>query len=398
LAAILNQIYEEDFMGFSCGFRPGRSQHQALDALWVGIMRKKVNWVLDADIRGFFDNMSHEWTMKFVEHRVADRRVLRLIRRWLRAGVSEEGNWSNTEVGTPQGAVISPLLANIYLHCVFDLWVQHWRKHQATGDMIVVRYADDIVAGFENGADAERFLSEWKERMQKFGLELHPDKTRLIEFGRHAMDSKCEDPASASECALRRHSSKVGAVCSNSARTDLCGGRRETDVPTAAKLKIRRFGIKQNRVFLFEAAMRGKDFKQSAMFSYLSPEERVPADHPLRPVRRMVDAALKALSPSFGKMYSITGRPSIPPEQLLRALLLQVLYTVRSERMLMEQLEYNLLFRWFVGLNMDEPVWVPTVFSKNRDRLLAGDIAEKFFAQVLSQAREADLLSDEHFT
>ena len=190
LAAILNQVYEEDFMGFSYGFRPGRSQHQALDALWVGIMRKKVNWVLDADIRGFFDNMSHEWTMKFVEHRVADRRVLRLIRKWLRAGVSEEGNWSKTEVGTPQGAVISPLLANIYLHYAFDLWIQHWRKHQATGDMVVVRYADDIVAGFENRADAERFLSEWKERMQKFGLELHPDKTRLIEFGRRASENR----------------------------------------------------------------------------------------------------------------------------------------------------------------------------------------------------------------
>jgi RNA-directed DNA polymerase len=190
LAAILNQIYEEDFMGFSYGFRPGRSQHQALDALWVGIMRKKVSWVLDADIRGFFDNMSHEWTMKFVEHRVADRRVLRLARKWLRAGVSEEGNWSKTEVGTPQGAVISPLLANVYLHYAFDLWVQHWRKHQATGDMVVVRYADDIVAGFENRADAERFLSEWKERMQKFGLELHPDKTRLIEFGRHASENR----------------------------------------------------------------------------------------------------------------------------------------------------------------------------------------------------------------
>ena len=190
LVTVLNQIYEEDFQGFSYGFRPGRSQHQALDALWVGIMRKKVNWVLDADIRGFFDNMSHEWTMKFVEHRVADRRVLRLIRKWLRAGVSEGGNWSRTEVGTPQGAVASPLLANIYLHYAFDLRVKHWRKHQATGDMVVVRYADDIVAGFEHRADAERFLSEWKERMQKFGLVLHPDKTRLIEFGRHAAEHR----------------------------------------------------------------------------------------------------------------------------------------------------------------------------------------------------------------
>src|SRR5438270_6623313 len=149
---------------------------------------------------------------------------------------------------------------------------------------------------------------------------------------------------------------------------------------------------------MFQRAMRGTDTQQSSMFSYLSPEERVPAKHPLRPIRLMVDEALKALSPGFSRLYSAYGRPSIPPEKLLRALLLQVLYTVRSERMLMEQLEYNLLFRWFVGLNMDEPVWVPTVFTKNRDRLLEGDIAEKFFAQVLKQARANDLLSDEHFS
>jgi group II intron reverse transcriptase/maturase len=190
VVTILNHIYEEDFVGFSYGFRPGRGQHHALDALWVGIMRKKVNWVLDADIRSFFDNLSHEWMLKFVEHRIADRRVLRLIQKWLRAGVSEDGVWSNTETGTPQGAVASPLLANVYLHYVFDLWVQHWRKHQATGDMIVVRYADDIVAGFEFRADAERFLLEWRDRMQKFGLDLHPDKTRLIEFGCHAAEDR----------------------------------------------------------------------------------------------------------------------------------------------------------------------------------------------------------------
>jgi group II intron reverse transcriptase/maturase len=190
VVTVLNQIYEEDFLGFSYGFRPGRSQHQALDALWVGIMRKKVNWILDADIRGFFDHLSHEWLVRFIEHRIADRRILRLIQKWLRAGVSEEGKWSKTEVGTPQGAVASPLLANVYLHYVFDQWVRHWREHQATGDMVVVRYADDIVAGFENRADAERFLSDWKERMQKFGLGLHPDKTRLIEFGRHASENR----------------------------------------------------------------------------------------------------------------------------------------------------------------------------------------------------------------
>jgi group II intron reverse transcriptase/maturase len=190
VVTVLNQIYEEDFLGFSYGFRPGRSQHAALDALWVGIMRKKVNWILDADVRGFFDNLSHEWMVKFIEHRIADRRILRLIQKWLRAGVSEEGKWSKTEVGTPQGAVASPLLANIYLHYVFDLWVRHWRKHRAAGDLIVVRYADDIVMGFENRDEAERFLQEWKDRLQKFELELHPDKTRLIEFGRSAAENR----------------------------------------------------------------------------------------------------------------------------------------------------------------------------------------------------------------
>ena len=186
VVTILNQIYEEDFKGFSYGFRPGRSPHQALDALCVAIQKRRVNWVLDADIRDFFGKLSHEWTLKFVEHRVADRRILRLIQKWLKAGVSEDGQWSETKVGTPQGAVASPLLANIYLHYVFDLWVEAWRKKVATGTVVVVRYADDLVLGFENRADAERFLAEFRERLAKFGLELHADKTRLIEFGRYA--------------------------------------------------------------------------------------------------------------------------------------------------------------------------------------------------------------------
>ena len=186
VVTILNQIYEVDFKGFSYGFRPGRNPHQALDALTVGIQRKRVNWVLDADIRGFFDNLSHEWAVKFVEHRVADPRILRLIQKWMKAGVSEDGQWSESKVGTPQGAVVSPLLANVYLHHVFDLWVEAWRKKVANGDVIVVRYADDLVVGFENRAEAERFLKEFRERLAKFGLELHPEKTRLIEFGRFA--------------------------------------------------------------------------------------------------------------------------------------------------------------------------------------------------------------------
>ena len=157
---VLNQIYEVDFLGFSYGFRPRRSQHDALDALWVGLMRKKVNWVLDADIRGFFDNIDHGWLCKFLEHRIADRRILRLIQQWLRAGVSEDGQWTKTEVGTPQGAVASPLLANVFLHYVFDLWVQQWRTKFATGDVIIVRYADDFVVGFQHRREAERFLRE----------------------------------------------------------------------------------------------------------------------------------------------------------------------------------------------------------------------------------------------
>jgi len=183
---ILNAIYESDFAGFSYGFRPGRSQHQALDALWVGITQKKVSWILDADIRGFFDTLDHEWLMRFVEHRVADPRMLRLIRKWLRAGVSEDGEWSKTTRGTPQGSVISPLLANLYLHHVFDLWTKWWRNHCGRGDVMVVRYADDFVVGFQHRHEAEQFLHDLRERFSMFGLELHPHKTRLIEFGRFA--------------------------------------------------------------------------------------------------------------------------------------------------------------------------------------------------------------------
>lgn len=187
---ILNQIYEVDFRGFSYGFRPGRSQHQALDALYVALKRKSVNWILDADVRAFFDNLSHEWLLKFLQHRVADRRMLRLIQKWLKAGILEEGEWKNTQMGTPQGSVISPLLANIYLHYVFDLWVDAWRKKCAQGCVVVVRYADDNVVGFQLRADADRFLEDLKVRLAKFGLELHPEKTRLIEFGRFADSSR----------------------------------------------------------------------------------------------------------------------------------------------------------------------------------------------------------------
>jgi RNA-directed DNA polymerase len=192
VGTVLNQIWEEDFEGFSYGFRPGRSQHDALDALSVGIERKKVNWILDLDVRSFFDKVDHEWLIRFVEHRIADQRMVRLIQKWLKAGVMEEGRWFETEEGTPQGSVISPILANLYLHHVLDLWVVVWRKKIARGEMIVVRYADDAVLGFQYREDAERFLKELQERMRKFGLELHPEKTRLIEFGRYATERRAK--------------------------------------------------------------------------------------------------------------------------------------------------------------------------------------------------------------
>jgi len=183
---VLNAIYEEDFLGFSYGFRPGRGQHDALDALVVGITSTKVNWILDADIRSFFDTVSQEWLIRFVEHRIGDPRIIRLIQKWLRAGVLEDGAVTVSEKGTGQGSVASPMLANIYLHYVIDLWANRWRQQEATGDMIIVRYADDIVVGFEQEADAHRFLDALRTRLEEFALSLHPEKTRLIEFGRHA--------------------------------------------------------------------------------------------------------------------------------------------------------------------------------------------------------------------
>lgn len=184
---LLTPVYEAEFLGFSYGFRPGRGQHDALDALAFGLGRRRINWVLDADIRSFFDTINHEWLIRFVEHRIGDRRVIRLIRKWLAAGVLEEDRRIETVEGTPQGAVISPLLANVYLHYVYDLWVRQWRQRHAAGDMIVVRYADDTIVGFEHQHDAERFLADLSARLAEFGLGLHPDKTRLIEFGRNAV-------------------------------------------------------------------------------------------------------------------------------------------------------------------------------------------------------------------
>ena len=343
VATVLQAIYEQDFVGFSYGFRPHKSAHDALDALTAGIVRKKVNWILDADIRGFFDNIDHEKLMRWIEQRVADPRMLRLTRKWIKAGVSEGGQRSETKVGTPQGAVISPLLANIYLHYVLDRWVQQWRRRKAKGDLIIVRYADDFVLGFESRDDAERFHEQLAERLGEYGLELSAEKTRLIEFGRYAAerhgleertvpgeaqdgaeadggeaasdwgraasaDARAErgtgrlaptggggilqlprgagQPAGAAlvstggraalaaraaaaqpaelsalggfpavvaaVCALAQcaswlsygaicgHLSEIGAVCGKAARTDLCGGRRATVVPTATRVSILR--------------------------------------------------------------------------------------------------------------------------------------------------------------
>lgn len=191
-ATVLLSIYDQDFLGFSYGFRKGLSQHDALDALNVALQKRKVNWILDADIKAFFDTIDHEWMMKFLEHRVADRRMLRLVRKWLKAGTTEKGVHTDSEMGTPQGSVISPLLSNIYLHYVLDLWVHKWRSRHAMGEVIVTRYADDVVLGFQFEGDAKRFLRDMQQRFAKFALTLHPDKTRLIQFGKYAAERRAE--------------------------------------------------------------------------------------------------------------------------------------------------------------------------------------------------------------
>src|SRR6202046_3037907 len=251
VVAVLTPIYESEFLGFSYGFRPKRNQHQALDALAFGIGKRRINWVLDCDVQSFFDKVSQSWLMRFIEHRIGDRRIIRLIAKWLTAGVLEQGRLTVTDEGTPQGAVISPLLANIYLNYVYDLWVHQWRQRCARGDVVVVRYADDTIVGFEHRHEAEQFLADLKARLARFGLALHPDKTRLIEFGRCAIANRRTQGLGKPEsfdflgfthshaCCTRgpksgsSSPSKVGTGCVNSARRDLCGGRRAIFVPTA---------------------------------------------------------------------------------------------------------------------------------------------------------------------
>jgi RNA-directed DNA polymerase len=213
---VLNAIYEEDFLGFSYGFRPGRRPHDALDALSVALERNKVNWVLDADIRDFFTQLDQGWLERFLEHRIADKRILRLIQKWLKAGVIEDGEWSETEAGTAQGASVSPLLSNVFLHYVFDLWADQWRRRRARGDVVLVRFADDFLAGFQHREDAERFLADLRERFAGFGRELHPDKTRLIEFGRYAAN----DARRVATGSLRRSSSWASRISARKTGTD----------------------------------------------------------------------------------------------------------------------------------------------------------------------------------
>ena len=225
MVAILTPIYEAEFLGFSYGFRPKRNQHQALDALAFGIGRRRINWVLDCDVQSFFDKVNQSWLIRFVEHRIGDRRIIRLIAKWLTAGVLEGGHVIATEEGTPQGAVISPLLANIYLHYVYDLWVHQWRQRHATGDVIVVRYADDTIVGFEHRHEAEQFLTDLKARLARFGLTLHPDKTRLIEFGRSAIANGMLE-VSASRSRSTSWGSRIIARPDGAARVLCSGGNR----------------------------------------------------------------------------------------------------------------------------------------------------------------------------
>jgi RNA-directed DNA polymerase len=235
-AAVLNAIYEENFLGFSYGFRPGRGTHDALDALCVGIDHTKVNWILDADIRSFFDEVGQEWAIRFLKHQIGDPRIIRLIQKWLKAGVLEDGVVTVSDKGTGQGSVISPLLANIYLHYVLDLWAERWRRREATGDMIIVRYADDIIVGFQHEADARRFLDAMRDRLKEFSLSLHPGKTRLIEFGRDAAANR------------KRHGLGKPETFNFLGFTFMCGKTRQGKFQIKRKTRRDRMGAKLQEI------------------------------------------------------------------------------------------------------------------------------------------------------
>jgi RNA-directed DNA polymerase len=283
VGTVLNQIWEEDFLGFWYGFRPGRSQHDALDALYVGITRKKVSWVLDLDIRAFFDKIEHSWMIKFVEHRIGDRRIVRLIQKWLKAGVMEQGRWFETEEGTPQGAVISPTLANLYLHYVLDLWVDHWRRKEATGDVIIVRYADDAVLGFQHRKEAERFLEQLRERLGKFGLEPHPEKTRLIEFGRYAAERRKKRGKGKPETFKFMGFTHI---CGTSQKASLFQIRRETiGKRMAAKLKEIKAKLQQR---MHESIKDTLKWLQSVVRGYFQYHAVPGNEHRLRAFRKDV--------------------------------------------------------------------------------------------------------------
>jgi group II intron reverse transcriptase/maturase len=225
---VLNAIYETEFLGFSYGYRPGRSQHKCLDALYVGMLTKQVNWVIDADIRGFFDTLDHGWLVKFIEQRIGDPRIVRLIQKWLKAGVMEQGKWQAVDEGTPQGGVISPLLSNVFLHYVLDLWINQWRKTQCQRDVIVVRWADDFVIGFQSKVEAEKCLAELKKRFGKFGLTLHPEKTRLLEFGPFAIENR------------RRRNQGRPETFDFLGFTHVCGKKRSNGMYTVVRLTVKK--------------------------------------------------------------------------------------------------------------------------------------------------------------
>jgi len=298
---VLNAVYEEDFLGFSYGFRPGRSPHDALDAVTVALEQRKVNWVLDADIRGFFDTMDHDWVMRFVEHRIADRRVQRHIKKWLNAGVLEDGQWRAVEEGVPQGGSISPLLANLYLHHALDEWAQGWRNNHARGDVIIVRYADDFVVGFQYKDDAERFHSALRDRLKKFNLELSEEKTRLIEFGRYAAQNRAErdegKPDTFSFLGFTH-------ICGTTRQGKFCVLRKTMTKKVRAKLKVLRGELRKRIHRRVADVGRWLQTVLRGHYRYYGVPRNYPSLHAFR--RRVIELWRRALRRRSDKKHRIT--------------------------------------------------------------------------------------------